>query len=127
MRLSIVKRRSISILVSLCMTFAALVPSFSHAVMHELGGNSTQISLVVCSTDGHQASVKIDAGDTKGHQNQSNHCPFCTLHVPLVISYQSDISFDLTSTNSHLVEFYQSPKSLIAWVKHPSQAPPFYA
>ena len=124
MNLSKIKRQLIACSVSLSLAFAALAPTISFALSDKTNSQDHGLSMVICSADGQQSTIQVDLGNTGDHPMKQGHCPFCTLHVPVVHSSDTNLSFNLTSKTIYPELFYQSPKPLFAWVSLPSRAPP---
>lgn len=121
MKLSQIKRRVISIFMTVAVVFGALAPSISQTFASQVG--EKHLTMVICSADAKQVSVNVDLGGTTD-QVSKDHCPFCTLHAPTLLSEVTELRFQLTGKTFFPELFYQSPKPLFAWLYLPSRAPP---
>lgn len=116
-----IKRRLTTWIAVFAILGGALFPSAGMAIKSE---HSSLFVMELCSTVEAGKVITIDL-----HQEQSQmkmeHCPFCLVYAPFVPVTQSNLSFEKPQVSQFFPQlFYQSPKPLFAWVKHPSQAPP---
>ncbi len=101
-----------------------LVPAISQAIISD--ESLTRIDSEICSALGTKISHHIQIDSSKGSDRSSDeHCPYCALqhlsYMPATVQVHA-VTIDHPTTFSSLHD--QSPRSLITWLKQPSQAPP---
>lgn len=117
-----IKRNLTHWLAIMAIAMAALAPSISQAVA--VAENGKGLTMEVCTTSGQKMVMKINDSDQAQKEVKNEHCPYCTLHVPTVITTQTHLTFEQSGKNLYPQLFYQSPQPLFAWVSLPSRAPP---
>lgn len=109
------------------MLFAALAPSFAHAMSAARGESWAE----VCSVNGPKfvnTSVDQDpaADPVKQQTAHLEHCPFCSTHAgtAALLPVPSMSTPPLATSASHPFLFFQSPRPLSIWTTAQSRAPP---
>jgi hypothetical protein len=112
------------------MLFAALAPSFAHAMSAARGAAWAE----VCSVNGPKFVNTGVAQDTaadpvKQQTAHLEHCPFCSTHggTAALLPLPGLPAAPLAASASHPFLFFQSPHPLSIWSTAQSRAPPALA
>ena len=127
MLLSQPTRRLISWLALLAVVMAALAPTMSRA----LGREAAAAWVEVCTAQGSRWVALDGQGDAgssdAGHPGE--HCPYCSLHVPVLGTPPADAPVLVLPALVHAVPtaFLAAPRTLHAWVVAQPRAPPAFS
>lgn len=120
-------RRLTSWIAALAILLASLAPALSHALASATGSNWIEI----CTTQG---SKWIQAGEDGTERAPASahlleHCPYCTLHAPVLGLPPAAALAHLPLQLSHAVPlaFLSAPRTLHAWVSAQPRAPPLFS
>lgn len=116
------KRRLVYWLAIVAIAMSALAPSISQAI--SVADQGVGLTMEICSVDGQKMTLQVDVGQRDDGHSKNEHCPYCTLHAPVLHTLESGRTFEQTGKNLYPQLFYQSPQPLFAWVSLPSRAPP---
>jgi hypothetical protein len=116
------KNRLIHWITALAIAMSALAPAASQAL--SLAKSGQGFAMEICSAEGSSAVMHIpteDQADLVGYQP----CPYCLAQGAIIPALNTNLSFQAPEALALLPQlFYQSPKTLVAWVTPPSAAPP---
>ena len=101
--------------------FGSLAPAISQAVSISQTGSGFAIE--VCTSTGTKVIEQVSEESSLTKSSES--CPYCTSHQSSNLPLGEQLQFAAPVDLSFFPPlFYHAPKPLLAWVKHPSQAPP---
>lgn len=120
-------RRLTGWIAALAILLASLAPALSHALASATGTPWIEI----CTTQG---SKWIQAGEdgserTPGSAHVLDHCPYCSLHAPMLGLPPAEHPSQLPLVLSHEtpLAFLSAPRTLHAWVRAQPRAPPLFS
>jgi Protein of unknown function (DUF2946) len=103
---------------------SALAPSISSAFASKDSVKS--LDAEICSVSGFKV-IHVVSTDSKSddHHLFTEHCPYCAVQSDYLPPLKTDLHFSLSQGDSFFPEiYYESPKSLLSWLRLPSRAPP---
>jgi hypothetical protein len=120
-------RRITSWIAALAILLSSLAPALSHALASATGAPLIQ----VCTTQG---SKWIQAGENGAERSPASahfleHCPYCTLHAPVLGLPTAPLLVHLPLRLGHAVPlaFLAAPRTLHAWASAQPRAPPLFS
>jgi hypothetical protein len=116
------KNRLIHWIAALAIAMSALAPAVTQAV--SLAKHGQGFAMEICSAEGAKTQKIVQIDDRSGLADVQP-CPYCITHIPTTPAFNTNLTFQAPQTLALLPQlFYQSPKTLTAWVTPPSAAPP---
>ena len=118
------KRRIVHYVAAFGIVFSSLAPAISQAI--SIGQTGSGFTIEVCTSTGTKVFEHLDEESSPTKANEP--CPYCTTHQSSNLPLGEQLQFAAPVDLSFFPPlFYHAPKPLLAWVKHPSQAPPQFS
>ena len=118
------KRFFIHYLTITAIVISSLAPAISQAI--SIGQTGSGFTIEVCTSTGTKVIEHLDEESSPTKANEP--CPYCTSHQSSNLPLGEQLQFAAPVDLSFFPPlFYHAPKPLLAWVKHPSQAPPQFS
>jgi hypothetical protein len=118
------KRLLVHGLAMVSIAFGSLAPAISQAV--SIGQTGSGFAIEVCTSTGTKVIEQVSEESSLSKSSKS--CPYCITHQPISVPLGDQLQFAAPVDLSFFPPlFYHAPKPLLAWVKHPSQAPPQFS
>lgn len=113
-------RKILHCITALAILASAIAPSITQAISVAATGQG--LVMEICVADGSKRVLDVQTD----HQFEAMpDCPYCVAQTPLAIPLLIGLQFQVPDSQVLIPALYfQSPKPLFAWVKHPSHAPP---
>ena len=119
-------RHFIHWIVALAILMSALAPAVSQALSISKGDQGFAVE--ICSANGQKITQTIKQAiedETTSLPSMGEHCPYCIVQATYLLpTVVSPVFVSPFAYLGNLVEVIQTHRVLVAWLTHPSRAPP---
>ncbi len=107
-------------LCAIAFSWSIFTPSLAQAFFHS--ANTNFLTMELCVVDGSKQTVNLD---TEAPTTMAGDCPYCVAQSMAPLNLLTNLGFASPAIPILTPSLYlESPKTLFAWVKLPSQGPP---